>query len=130
MNSKQLGAIGEKIAGDFLKGKRYKIVDKNYSNKFISGPLRGEIDIIAKKDGIIAFVEVKTASSAGLFISPEEKVNFAKQKKLMKAAESWLIEKKIPLDSKWQIDIIAIEMDSQNKKAKIRHFKNAVSSAT
>ena len=41
-------------------------------------------------------------------------------------AEGWLMERKIPLDSKWQIDIISIDIDSSFKKAKINHFENAV----
>jgi hypothetical protein len=36
------------------------------------------------------------------------------------------MEKKIPLDSKWQIDVVSVEINSDSKKAKIRHFPNAV----
>ena len=128
MNSKQLGVFGEKIAIDYLKKKDYQILDKNYSPKFISGPQRGEIDIVAKKNNVISFVEVKTLIQNGggrtSVISPEEKVNFSKQRKIIKMAESWLMGKKIPLDSKWQIDVIAIKIDSSLKKAKIRYFRN------
>ena len=60
MNAKQLGIFGEKIAEDFLKKKGYTILDKNYSPRFVSGPQRGEIDIVAKKKGVINFIEVKT----------------------------------------------------------------------
>lgn len=126
-NSKWLGSLGEKIASEYLEKKGYKILDKNYLPKFISGPLRGEIDIIAERENTISFIEVKTLKdNFGKGFSPEQKVNFAKQKKILKAAENWLIEKKIPLDSKQQIDVISIEIDSDSNKAKIRHFKNAV----
>jgi len=131
MNAKQLGIFGEKIAEDFLKKKGYTILDKNYSPRFVSGPQRGEIDIVAKKKGVINFIEVKTLTvqnrgGPASAISPEQKVDFLKQKKLIKTAESWLMEKKIPFDNKWQIDIISIKVDLTEKKAKIRHFKNAV----
>jgi len=130
MNKKQLGALGERTAENYLKKKGYKILERNYTERLISGPPRGEIDIIARKSGIIDFVEVKTlAKDDGErfpIISPEEKVNFQKQKKIIKTAERWLMEKKIPLDSKWQIDVIGIEIDLSLKKAKIRHFPNAV----
>jgi len=125
MNTKELGFLGEKIALDYLKEKGYKILDKNYAPRFISGPLRGEIDIVAKKDDIVSFIEVKTLTSNKI-ISPEEKVNYQKQRKILKIAENWLMEKKIPLESPWQIDVIAIKTDLNNRKAKIRHFKNAV----
>ncbi len=140
MNTKKLGSFGEKIAVKYLKNKGYKILGQNYSSKLVSGPLRGEIDIIVrpsrsvsnvlrgKKDNIIHFIEVKTLFDRGRAsdISPEEKVNFEKQKKLVKTAENWLMEKKIPLNSKWQIDVISIKIDLNTKKAKIQHFKNAV----
>ena len=129
MNTKEVGALGEKVAIEYLKKRGYKILDKNYSPKFISGPQRGEIDIVAKKSDVISFIEVKTLDCRGLssVISPEEKVNYQKQRKILKTAENWLMEKKISLDNPWQIDIISIEIDSNSKKAKIRHFQNAAS---
>ena len=134
MDSKKLGVLGEKIARDYLKKKGYKILDKNYFPKFISGPKRGEIDIIAKRGDIIIFTEVKTLAGNSQIISPEEKVDFFKKRKLIKTAQSWLMEKNF-LDKKWQIDIISIKIDynssptQQGKakiRAKIRHFQNAI----
>jgi len=125
MGSKQLGNFGEKIAERYLKNKGYQILDRNFSSRFVSGPQRGEIDIIAKKEDIVSFIEVKTLTSNKI-ISPEEKVDFLKQRKILKMAENWLMEKKIPLESPWQIDVVAIKIDLNNRKAKIRHFKNAV----
>ncbi len=125
MNSKQLGDLGEKIALNYLQSKGYQILDRNYLNKFIPGPQKGEIDIITKKDDVISFVEVKTLTSDKIIL-PEEKVDYLKQKKIIKTANQWLMEKKIPLDKKWQIDVIALKIDLINKKAKIRHFQNAV----
>ena len=70
---------------------------------------------------------MKTITSAfGEGYLPEDKVNFQKQKKLIKLAQDWLQEKQISLESKWQIDVISINVDLNSKKAKIRHFKNAV----
>ena len=126
MNSKQLGVLGEKIAEKFLKRKGYQILDKNYSNRFVSGPQRGEIDIITKKGDIISFIEVKTLTGNHQTFLPEDKVNFSKQRKIIKTAQSWLMEKKIPFNNKWQIDVIAIKINQNLKKAKIRHLKNVV----
>ena len=129
MTPKQLGIFGEKIALDYLKNKGYKILDRNYFKKW-KEPAKGEIDIVAKKGDTINFIEVKTLiknnrdpSSA---ILPEEKVNFGKQRKLIKTAESWLQDQKIPLDTKWQVDVISIKINSIKKRAKIRHFQNAI----
>ena len=149
MKSKQIGGWGEKIAENYLRKKGYQILDRNYSSKSFRGPLRGEIDIIAQKNGIISFIEVKTLTDRrqpslhppafgrhldrASIVSPEEKVDFGKQRKLRKTAESWLMKKRIPLNSKWQIDVITIEIGklafakaSAGKKVKISHFENAI----
>jgi putative endonuclease len=125
MNSKEMGFFGEKIAENYLRNKNYRILDKNYSNKVVACPQKGEIDIITRKNNRIIFFEVKSLNS-DRFISPEEKVDFQKRKKIMKTAESWLVKKKISLDTPWQIDIISIKINLSKKTAKIRHFKNAV----
>ena len=122
MTSKKLGIFGEKLALNYLKKKGYQILDKNYSPKW---SVLGEIDIIAKKNNIISFVEVKTLNKSSSFF-PEDKVNFLKQRKLIKLSQSWLVQNKIPLNSEWQIDIISIKIDLKNKKATIRHFENAI----
>lgn len=130
MIPKEIGNLGEKIAQNYLKNKGYKILDRNYK---IPGFAGVEIDIVAKRKDTFSFIEVKTltlgqkvrASSSPLSL-PEEKVNFPKQRKLIKAAQSWLKEKKIPLNSKWQIDVISIKIDLTSKQAKLRHFKNVV----
>ncbi|MBU4481069.1 YraN family protein, partial [Patescibacteria group bacterium] len=95
-----------------------------YCFRIPGNPQKGEIDIIAKKGETISFVEVKLLRNPATLIAPEEKVNFSKMRKLIKTAESWLMKKKIPLNTKWQIDILAIEI--RGGKAKISHFENAV----
>jgi len=85
---------------------------------------------VAKKGDTISFVEVKTLKAIKGFL-PEDKVNFSKRKKLRVSAESWLMKNKIPLNSKWQIDVISIKIDynpptTQKGKVKIDHFENAV----
>jgi putative endonuclease len=121
-NTKSVGKLGEELAEKFLKNKGYKIIERNYIPKKVSGPLRGEIDIIAEKDGVIIFVEVKTLLNSGNIFLPEDKVDFKKRKKLIKIAENWLLEKRKSFDVPWQIEIVGINIDSKLKKAKIRHF--------
>lgn len=131
MDNKKTGELGEKLAETYLEKKGYEILDKNYAPRFVSGPLRGEIDIIAKRKDTICFVEVKTLLqndreqfSANFAFRPEEKVNFQKQRKIIRTVESWLLENKIFGDVKMQIDVIAIVVDPINKKAEIKHFEN------
>jgi len=128
MDTRRAGDFGERIAEKYLKDKGYQILDRNYSFRLPGSPQKGEIDIVAKKTDIIIFVEVKTLRPASLVhsqsFSPEEKVNFSKQKKLRMAAESWLMAKKIALNSKWQIDVISIII--KQGKVEISHFENAI----
>ena len=144
MDTRKLGNFGEKIAENYLRNKGYQILDRNYFFRIPGSPKKGEIDVVAKKSDIISFIEVKTLRTPDSPISPEEKVDFGKQRKLVKTAESWLMKKKIPLNSKWQIDVIAIKIDSNTraiakgeeedlssspKKVEISHFENAISYA-
>ncbi|HUW72068.1 MAG TPA: YraN family protein [Candidatus Humimicrobiaceae bacterium] len=131
MSTKETGSFGERIAEKYLRDKGYQILDRNYSFRLPGSPQKGEIDIVAKKDDIIIFVEVKTLRLASfaqdMTIYPEEKVNFSKQRKLKTMAESWLMTKKIPLNSKWQIDVISVMI--KERKAQVSHFENAVAYA-
>ncbi len=144
MSTKGVGDFGERIAGKYLKDKGYRILDKNYSFRFPGSPQKGEIDIVAKKADIISFVEVKSLKVSSKVIpglSPEVKVNFGKQRKLVRTAESWLMAKRIALNSKWQIDVISVMIkedkssffpfaasrEIDGRKVKIWHFENAVS---
>ena len=125
MDSKRLGKFGENIACYYLESKGYRILDKNYFKKW-SGTSKGEIDIVSKKDKTIVFVEVKTLrqTQTEACFNPEDRIDFRKQKQLLKLAQIWLSEKEMPLDSNWRIDGISVRADLNSKKAKIRHFEN------
>lgn len=118
-NTKLLGDEGEDLACEYLVKNGYKIIGRNYRINF------GEIDIIAKKRGwfsdkTIHFVEVKTSrGSEGFF--PEERVDWKKQNRYRRLAEVWLLKNKIPENTPYQIDIIAISGE------KVDFFENAVS---
>ena len=117
----QFGDLGEQIAEKYLEKNHYKILQRNFQKPW------GEIDIIAKKGNDIIFIEVKTKSAGkdnyGL---PEEEVNYWKQKKLIRTAETYLIENGLIDDLNYQIDVIAVVLDWKTRKANLRHFKNAV----
>lgn len=137
MNTEKVGNMGEEVAINFLMGKGYKILDKNYSFRIPGSPQKGEIDIVAQKNNSISFIEVKSQARnqprnhqpgrVSLF-SPEQKVNFQKQRKIIRAAQAWLLEKRVPPETRWQIDIISINLDLGLKRAKVYHFKNAFGS--
>ncbi|MBM3284778.1 MAG: YraN family protein, partial [Candidatus Aminicenantes bacterium] len=81
--SHALGRSGEQAAIDYLKSKKYSIVERGFRFH------RGEIDIIAYDKNTLVFVEVKTRQSRE-FGLPEESVTPAKQAQLRRLAEAYL----------------------------------------
>ena len=94
------GDIGENKAVKYLIDKGYEILETNYKNKL------GEIDIIAKDDTRIVFVEVKARATAK-YGYPREAVNEYKQRKIRMVAESYLKSKRL-LNSYIRFDVIEI----------------------
>ena len=120
VRTKTLGDVGERIAGNYLKNKGYKILDKNFRYSKL-----GELDIIAQKGDDIIFFEVKARMKKGVSeFRPEDNITFTKQKKLVKLAQIYLAKRKL-LDNSWQIDILAIEIYRDNT-SDIRHLENAI----
>jgi len=118
---RKFGDVGEKIAARYLERKGYQIVDQNYRKPW------GEIDLISKKDGLLVFCEVKTRDAKNVeHYLAESSVNYRKIRKLQKICETYLAEKHYPYGQKWQIDVLAIAIDKENKKVRIKHFKNAI----
>ena len=109
----ELGIKGEKLAIDFLLKNGYKILEKNFRY------LKAEVDIIAKKDNVLAAVEVKTRST-DYFGNPQDFVNSKKIKLLLSAIDYYVNEK--DLDVEVRFDIIAI---THQKTIKITHLKDA-----
>ncbi|RJQ51236.1 MAG: YraN family protein [Nitrospiraceae bacterium] len=79
----RLGERGERLAATFLKDNGYSIIERNYKVPM------GEIDIIARDNGTLVFVEVKTRESIE-YGMPFEAVNRAKRRKISKVALSYL----------------------------------------
>ena len=88
------------MAAGFLKEHGYEILEKNYKCKI------GEIDVIARRQGRLAFVEIKTRTSAQ-FGTPQEAVDLRKQEKIFKVAQWYLKEKKLE-KTPVAFDVVAI----------------------
>jgi len=89
MRKQQLGRAGEDEAAAFLKRKGYVLAARNYRAKV------GEIDIIAWQDAqTLVFVEVKTRTGLS-YGKPAEAVNYAKQRKIIRTAQWYLLQKHI-----------------------------------
>jgi len=120
----QIGETGENIAVKHLVKHFFEILDRNYRKKW------GEIDIVAKKDDILHFIEVKAVNVSHETkkegYQPEENVHFWKRQRLAKAIKTYLLENKVPDETEWQVDIMAIFIDFKIRKAKIRLTENII----
>ena len=110
---RQVGDFGEEITAEYLEKNGYRILDSNYSKPF------GEIDIIAIKDDLIAFVEVKTRKSDS-FAYAAEAVDFYKQQRIRRASQAYLMEKNMS-DFLMTFDIAEVYLDTR----KINYIENA-----
>ena len=119
MERKKIGAIGEKLARNFLKKKGYRIRETNYRSP------KGEIDIIAEKKDCLVFVEVRTKTSSS-FGSPEESITTAKKEKLIALALAYLNSQKI-MPPSWRIDFVAVELNQKGEATRIELIENAIS---
>lgn len=115
---RERGNLGEAIAKDYLESKGFKILQSQYFARV------GEIDIVAERGGRIHFVEVK-ARSSGAFGHPEEAVTPRKAERIRKAVGLYLERNKITHEN-YQIDLVAIDLDFDLHKARVRHIESAI----
>jgi len=80
---KELGRIAEEHAARYLASRGYRIRERNFRTR------GGEVDIIAEHHGALAFVEVRARSSSD-FMSPLESVTTTKQRRITRAANSYV----------------------------------------
>ena len=113
---KELGNIGEQIAVEYLEKNKYQILERNFYCR------QGEIDIIAKDNQEIVFIEVKTRTSIN-FGKPAESINEIKQKHMYKAAKYFLYKTK-RLDDFIRFDVIEVLIS--NGKFNINHIKQII----
>lgn len=110
-----LGNKGEQIAKEYLINNDYEILDENWTHG------KSEIDLIAYKNKIIIFVEVKTRTSEA-FGQPEDFVDFRKQKQMELASNEYI--EIMNHQGEIRFDIIAILFNQQNKHT-LKHIEDA-----
>lgn len=116
ISTKASGDKGERLAVHYLENKGYTILEQNYRFE------EAEVDIIAHQGHEIIFVEVKRRTSLS-FGYPEDAVTDGKKRRIAKAAEAWLYERKMD-GAPVRFDVISILSKSETEH-KIRHFENA-----
>jgi len=100
----RIGQEGENAAADFLQQKGYTIIARNWHYN------KKEIDIVAQEGDVVVFVEVKTRSTLA-FELPQEAVTPKKMRFLVEAADAFLVQRNIQLQSRF--DIVTVLMEKQ-----------------
>lgn len=100
-NKRSVGSQFELMAVEYLAKKGYEILERNFNCR------TGEIDIIARDQEYLVFIEVKyrTNTSKGL---PQEAIDLRKMKKITHTAEYYMLKEHIPLDTPCRFDAVII----------------------
>ena len=117
---KRLGDFGEAAAAEYLLRQGYQIVEQNYRCA------AGEVDIIAKNDTCLLFVEVKTRTS-DRYGTPAEAVTPLKQKRMAQTAMQYLSEP--PVTAAVRFDVIEIYAALEHGVfilQSLNHIENAI----
>jgi len=118
MNRSETGRRGEELARQFLEKRGFQIIETNYRCA------EGEIDIVARQEDCLVFVEVR-AKTSHKFGSPEESITATKKKRLIAIASRYL-QAHDGLPPQWRIDFVAVEMDKKGKPLRLELIENAV----
>lgn len=119
MKRRETGALGEKMAVDYLREQGYRVRETNFRCR------EGEIDIIAEKDDFLVFVEVRTRRSTS-FGTPEESVTPTKIKRLIAVGQAY-IEGHRDLQPCWRIDVVTVDLTPHGRASRIQLIENAAS---
>ena len=113
MNNKEVGNLGEEIATEYIKKKKYVIIQRNFRCRY------GEVDIVAKDNNEYVFIEVKTRTSKK-FGQPAEAVNQLKKKHIYNVTRYFLHRYKIE-NSLVRFDVIEVFLSKD--RYRVNHIK-------
>jgi putative endonuclease len=120
----EIGKIGENLAKTFLMKQGFSIVEQNYRI------LQGEIDIIAKKDNILRFIEVKSIKVRGfdtlekLIVRPEDNLTFSKWSKILTTIQVYLKHRDVSHETKYQVDLACVYVDTEMRQGRVKLVQN------
>ncbi|MDX1679428.1 MAG: YraN family protein [Akkermansiaceae bacterium] len=112
-----IGRRGERIAVSWLRSQGHSILARNYR-----APRGGEVDIIARKQRLLLFIEVKTRSG-GQRIRPLDAVDSHKQALIERGARHWIrqLGQEKPA---WRFDVLEVLLED-GKRPVVRQIRNA-----
>lgn len=123
-----LGAIGEDAACVYLERKGFKVIDRNYLEKW------GELDIVVQKGAKIHFVEVKSVSRPFENVPhetqegyrPEDNMHPWKLQRLARTIQLYLLDKNVSDDMEWQFDVATVYVDQEKRLCKVIMLEDVI----
>ena len=116
--TREAGDRGEAMAAEYLREHGYEILASQFRCRF------GEIDLIAEKDGVLMFVEVKLRTNLQ-YGAPREYVTVKKQEKLRAAALLYLSERELDAPARFDVAEGYTDVRHSAGKTRIRYIANA-----
>ena len=119
---KDIGALGEKVAGEYLRRQGMRIVDRNVARK------TGEIDVIAREGNTLHFVEVKSILCSEFpaertnedRYDPSANLHEAKIRRVARTSE-WYVAN-IDWEGEWQIDAVLVWLRERDVNARVQYL--------
>ncbi len=123
-----IGQIGENAVCTYLERKGYSIVDRNYLKKW------GELDVVARKDKKLYFIEVKSVSrESSLWNVPhetgyraEDNLHPWKLERLKRVLQTYLADKNVLESTEWQFDVATVYVDQYKRLCKVKMLEDVI----
>jgi len=112
-----IGRFGERVVVSWLRAHGCRILSRNYR-----GPKGGEVDIIARDDKLLLFIEVKTRK-AGQSVRPLDAVDTNKQALIERGARHWITQLGHP-QPPWRYDVCEVILE-EGQKPRVNQVRNA-----
>jgi putative endonuclease len=121
LTTREKGNKGEEIACNYLLERGFLLQERNYLKKW------GEIDIIAIKDGILHFFEVKSSTISNKNnYRPEENVHDLKVRRLKRTIQTYLNERKYGIDAEFKFHVLIVKFDQLTGKSDVTMLENII----
>ncbi len=110
-----LGMQAETAVCEHLQKAGFTILDRNWRRPW------GELDIVASKQAVIHFIEVKASRKRVGGFEPLVRADWRKMSKVQRTARTWLASRRYGPDTEWQLDVASVIMDIQPEIELIEH---------
>ena len=123
---KEIGALGERIAADYVERHGMTVVDRNVARK------TGEIDVVAREGETLHFIEVKTICTDNFSktiggedeYDPSVNLHESKIRKVARTGEWYVVEKK--WEGEWQVDGCLVWLRRKDGMARVSYLPQIV----